>query len=96
MMKTGTLILYHANHLERKVREKLRRELMGYRDGSNMGRYVYERKGLLKDIPFIKPCKSVVIVRDKDAKRLINLFDEFGVKLFSRKVILTEDDLRTL
>jgi len=55
------------------------RKIYGYKDASNRGRYIYEREGILTNIPHSKLGKGVFMVDTKDA-------DEIIQKLLSLKI----------
>ena len=52
----------------------------GFVDNSNKGSYVYKRKGILSNTPHIRPTRGVIIVRNKDAKKVISVLRHFKVK----------------
>ena len=68
--------------------------LYGYIDQSNKGAYTYRRKGVLGEIPHIHidTVRSVIITQTKDAPMIINLLEEFGAYIFSRRIILDQED----
>lgn len=68
--------------------------LYGYVDQSNKGAYTYRRRGVLGEIPHIHidTVRSVIITRTEHAPGVIELLDEFGAYVFSRRVILEQDD----
>lgn len=75
------LICYSLGNANDQARSSLKRELLGYTDKSNNGQYQYEREGLLKGIPHIKPAKGVIIVKDKDCNKVKKLLKKYGAKL---------------
>lgn len=70
------------------MRSKFKRELLGYKDHSNMGKYNYQREGILSKIPNYRPIRSVIIIKEKDKNKIISLlkkykakYDVFGVEI---------------
>ena len=58
-----------------------------------MGKYVYERKGLLDKISNIRPVRSVIIVSNEDAAKVITLLEKYNAKVKSYSVELEEEIL---
>jgi len=69
--------------------------LYGYKDHSQKGKYLYQRKGLLDEIPhiLINPIRSVVIIKKKDAQQLLNFLKEFDVEIYMKDVKLETEDI---
>lgn len=69
--------------------------LYGYKDHSQKGKYLYQRKGLLDEIPhiLINPIRSVVVIKKKDAERLLNFLKEFDVEIYIKDVKLEKADI---
>jgi len=72
-------------------RTKLHRELYGYEDSSNHGRYSYRRKGLLDKIRNKRVTDAVIIIESHDTKKLINLLKKHGAKTHVFDIILKKD-----
>lgn len=79
----AVLICYSLGKVNHDVRSAFKRELIGYVDKSNNGLYEYQRKGLLNDIPHIKPSKGVIIVRDTNGKKVKRLLRKYKARLKS-------------
>ncbi len=79
--------------VSRKKIVELHRKLYGYKDYSQYGKYEYERHGLLSNIPHINPNQSVIVVRKKDADKVINLIEKYTNKIFAREVTLRKGEL---
>ena len=77
------LICYSLGNINHDVRSAFKRELMGYVDKSNNGMYEYQRKGLLDNIPHIKPAKGVIIVKGRDSNRVKRLLRKYKAKVKS-------------
>lgn len=96
-MRTGKLICYTMGSKPTAAeRNKFRKLLWGYTDFSNRGQYRYFRKGLLSEIPHIKPIRSVIIVRNEDSDRIVKFLHEHNATLFVKTVILTKKDQKKL
>lgn len=96
-MVTGTLICYTLGSGVSSVkRNHLRKELLGYKDYSNNGRYSYHRDGLLTKIPSISLIRSVFIIRNDDKKKVLDLLDKYNAKYYVREVILEKEDCHVL
>ena len=69
--------------------------LYGYKDHSQKGKYLYQRKGLLDEIPhiLINPIRSVVVIKKKDAEQLLNFLKEFDVEIYSKDIKLEKEDI---
>lgn len=65
------LICYTLERLSQTERTALSRELNGYKDFSNKGKYVYLRQGLLQKIKHVKPHDSVIIVKKAHKNELL-------------------------
>ncbi|MBS3176042.1 hypothetical protein J4457_02285 [Candidatus Woesearchaeota archaeon] len=85
------LICYTIKQKGHKARSKLKRELFGYTDKSNNGKYEYERKGLLQKIPNLKPIRSVIITKIEDSNKLIKILKNYGAKTHVFDIILKKD-----
>ncbi len=77
----AVLICYSLGKVNHDVRSAFKREFMGYIDKTNKGAYEYQRKGLLDDIPHIKPAKGVIIIRDKDSNKVKRLLRKYKAHL---------------
>lgn len=75
---------------------QLSRALNGYKDYSNKGKYLYERKGLLEEIPHIKLMRGVFIVNKEDAQKFISLLNRYKIEYYTRDVILTLQGIEKL
>ena len=90
--ETGTLIAFKLKK-EVKSTERTRffRKLYGCTDKSYYGKYTYKRKGILDDISHRVLIRAVIIVREEDAKELIEFLSD-KAEVYVRKVILEEED----
>ncbi len=92
----GTLIAFRLTHYDRDRASDLVKRLYGQRTSSHGGKYVYRRKGLLDEIPHVRLIRGVIIVRAKDAGRVLAFLEALGLEIHCRKVDLTKDDWVTL
>jgi hypothetical protein len=69
--------------------------LYGYKDHSQNGKYLYEREGLLDEIPhiLINPIRSVIVVKKKDAEKILDFLKEFEVEIYSRDIKLEKEEI---
>ena len=65
------IICYSQKHLKSSEQSSLRRELYGFKDISNKGKYVYRREGLLNESNHKKIFFTGIIVNDKYVKNVI-------------------------
>lgn len=84
----GKLICYTLGKISSTLRNKFKRELLGYKDYSNMGKYNYKREGILSKIPNYRPIRSVIIIKEQDKNTVISLlkrhkarYDLFDVEI---------------
>src|SRR6056297_1434749 len=88
----GIEFIINSNFKKPSQRVKFSRELYGHRRYSNHGKYLYVEEGILSDTPHIKPTKSVIIVSEKNSKKLREFFKNWGVDFKERKVILNKEE----
>ena len=74
------LICYTLGDISPTKKTQFKRDLLGYKDYSNRGKYNYERKGFLSNIPHYKPIKSVIIVKILDESKIITLLKKYRAK----------------
>lgn len=72
--------------------------LFGYKDHSQKGKYLYERKGLLDEIPhiLINPIRSVVIVKKENAEQIVDFLKEFDAEVYTKEIKLEKEELKKL
>ncbi len=83
---------------ERRNAEKVEfyRELYGYKNYSNFGKYIYLKDGVLSGMKHLKPTKSAIIVSVKNAKELRNFFKKHKVNFDEKLVILKQNEAHEL
>ena len=84
------------DRLSSKNAVKFFRELYGYKDRSNNGKYTYHRKGLLDDIPHVKLVRGVIITTHDNLNKITEFIEKLKVEYHVRAVILTEEDRKIL
>ena len=67
----ANLITYSLKKTTPKDKAKFFREFHGYTDKSNRGRYTYQRKGLIQEIPHLKPGKQTIIIPTKHTQKIL-------------------------
>ncbi len=96
-MKTATLISYSLKkEMSLKEKERFRRAFLGYKDKSNHGNYEYRRSGVLTNISHLKPTKSLVIVKNKDKKKILDVLKMFDADYFLWKILLNQQEYKKL
>ena len=74
------LFCYNLEKLSNPHKNKFRKDLLGHNDASHNGKYKYKRDGLLQRIWNKKPVRSVVIVKEVDAKEVIKILKKWNVQ----------------
>ena len=69
----AALISYDLSKVSQIGKVIVKRQLFGYTEYSNNAQYTYKRKGVLSEIPHIKLARAVIIVKNKDKNKVINV-----------------------
>ncbi|MBL7100779.1 MAG: hypothetical protein ISS23_02370 [Nanoarchaeota archaeon] len=85
-----TLICYTLRKKSQSARTKLHRELYGYKDISNHGKYTYKRKGLIHKTKSKKIIDSVILTTPKNAPQIIKTLKKHKARTYTFN-ILPED-----
>lgn len=72
------------------------RELYGWKNFSNFGRYIYIKDGLLSNIKHIKPTKSTIIVSIKNSKIVRDFFKKNKVVFNEKIIVLNKEEAKKL
>jgi hypothetical protein len=80
-----SIICYSLGDIEPKLRVRFNRELYGYEDKSNHGRYNYKRKGILSNVRYNKPLDSVIIL-DSKIRSVIRILKKYKATYISYKL----------
>ncbi len=62
---------------------QISRALNGYKDRSNHGEYTYEREGLLEKIPHRKITKNVILLKEEDHEKLIEILEKYEAEYYA-------------
>jgi hypothetical protein len=90
----GKIIIFKlGKELTAAERARFCRELYGYVDRSNHGKYIYERRGLLSSIPHFIPAKSVIVVRREDAEKVESFLRERNARVFAWTIDLADREI---
>lgn len=94
-MKIGKIIVFRvlANNTK-LVMNKFCREFYGYMDRSCNYKYTYRRKGFLENFVYIKPLRSVLVVRKEDAVSIIEFLKRYNAEIYARDIILEKPDIK--
>jgi hypothetical protein len=66
-------------------------------DTTNHGwKYKHHRHGLMEDIAHIKLIRGVIIIRADDLATVLNFLNEYNAEIYTRDIILTPEDEKTL
>ena len=79
-MKLKT-ICYSLRNLNPTERLRFHREMYGFTDISNKGRYTYKRQGLMNTIKYNKIYFSALVVDDKKAGQIIKILKKHKAKI---------------
>lgn len=81
--------------LKPAIRTKLFRQLYGWRDKSQFGKYEYEREGLLSNIAHVRLIRGVFIVAQENRLK-VKRFLKDKATVITREVVLTAKDKKIL
>ena len=90
------LIAWSLQGTDKTRTSALSKKLYGQETSSHEGRYIYWRKGLLDDIPYVKLIRGVIIVKEEDSKTVIQFLRGHSAIINIREVVLTPQDERVL
>ena len=88
------LICYTLEKITQTQRTALNRVINGYKDFSNKGNYSYKRKGILQEIPNIKPHNSVIIVRKRDKDKILDILKKFHATIKKFNITINSELLQ--
>jgi len=91
----AVLISYTLEKTSQTQRTALNRELNGYKDFSNKGKYTYQRKGILQKIPHIKPGKSVIITKKQYKNKILKTLKKYKAKTDHYNIQINNNQLIT-
>ena len=73
------LITYELSNLDQYHKVLVNRELFGYLDNSNKGRYQYRRKGILSNISYFKLVNGALIIKDNDKDKVTSILKKYKI-----------------
>ncbi len=89
----GKIIVFRfSKKKDQKSLNQFCKKFYGQETSSHRGKYQYRRKGLLDNIPHIKPIGGIIIVSSENADKLIQFLRDYNAKLFVREIILSLED----
>ena len=72
------LIHYLRKNANANEKSQVQRLLYGYKDYSNRGSYIYQRKGILDELLHKKIDQRVILISEKDKKKVQSMmYDMF-------------------
>lgn len=84
------LICYSVEKATPTMRTSLHRELYGYKDFSNHGKYSYQRKGIVQRTQSKKIMDCVLLTSERHVTRLVRTLRKYNAKIHVFTVILTK------
>lgn len=88
-MKYKIILYLHSNKIKSA---QLSRHLNGYKDYSNKGKYIYNRKGLLNQIPYWNPIKGVFILEEQDEVKFVKMVNKYQATYYSFPIDLSDEE----
>lgn len=76
-----SLLIYDLKNKNNVEKTHIVRSLFGYKDKSNMGKYTYQREGLLSKFKYEKWNKSAILVNKKDEEDVKKILKKFGLNI---------------
>jgi hypothetical protein len=88
------IIAYDLSKLDHYHKVLLNRALFGFTDNSNSGAYVYQRKGILKDIQHKRLTKGTLIVKMSGANKVISVLKKHKAKFYAYDISVNQSILK--
>lgn len=79
-MAKKSIILYDLKNKKPQEKVDITRKIFGFKDKSNNGNYIYERKGLLENIDHEKWNKAVILINSEDENKVLKILKKFGLQ----------------
>ena len=93
----GRVIAFRLyKNTDAKTTNRFCQKFYGQDSTSHGGKYRHHRHGLMEDIPHVKLIRGVIIVAEKNARKVISFLRKFNAEIHSRKVILKATDKKAL
>jgi len=64
------LVTLDMKHMPRNKQSRASQKIYGYTDKSNNSTHVYQREGILSNVPHLKIAKGAFIMREKDDSKI--------------------------
>ena len=72
------------------------KKFYGQDTSSHGGKYRYHRHGLLDNIPHHRIIRQVIIIREKDCKKIVTFLKRYNTEIYIRRVRFTKEDCKKL
>ena len=101
-MMYGKLVAFrvYKNNIKadkgKTVLNKFVQKFYGQTVSSHGGKYRHHMHGLLEDIVHIKLVRSVIIVKESDLEKVLQFLEIYDAEVYTRDIILTPEDEKTL
>ena len=76
----ANLVSFTIGKMDATKRRNFQRELYGFKDFSNNGKYVYEREGFVQKTKS-KKMDSAILVAQQNTKEIVNILKKYGAKV---------------
>lgn len=86
-MKKRILICYSFEKIDPVRRKQFDRKMFGTIERTHQGKYENRIKGLLSDIEFRRPVRSVIIFNEEHKTKILKLLKEFSAKIEAYRVV---------
>jgi hypothetical protein len=87
------IITYETKAMNNSKRSIISKRLFGFKDRTKQSRYIYERKGLLKQIPHLVITNKTFIVLNKDSKKIKKSIKGLGAYVKSWKINIGKGEI---
>ena len=92
-MEKISIVCFQLKECADSQKTAIQRALKGYIDHSNKGSHVYQRKGILENIPHLVLNKGVILIETKNKMKLTKTLRDYKAKfdtydLFSSEKLL--------
>ncbi len=89
----GKIIVFRfPKKTNQKSLNRFCKKFYGQETSSHRGKYHYRRRGLLDNIPHIKPVGGIIIVSSENADKLLQFLKDYDAEFFVREIILLPED----
>ena len=83
----GKLVCYHFGKIDPSRRMMFHKEMYGYKDFSNRGKYLYQRKGVLNTVKHRKILDCVILTDERGARTIVKILRKYQAKTFVFSVL---------